>query len=129
MFAHIESAEEFFSKSGPLPPAFNDDRRYPRFYFRSCAEAIIYPIGKSQGVPAAPFFVVTCDLSRAGVSILHVAQLFPGQRLALTLNGQPPRLVQVVWCRKWDATRYLAGCRFVKEKLPAESASALSFNS
>jgi PilZ domain-containing protein len=117
-----ESIEEFFSKSGPLPPAFDEDRRFPRFYFRTCAEAMIFPINKKQEAPAAPLFVVTSDLSRAGVSIIHVAQLFPGQRLTLILNGQPPRPAEVVWCRKWDQGRYLVGCRFVK----GESASELS---
>src|SRR5437773_9249666 len=115
-----ESAEEFFSKSGPLPPTFDDGRRYPRFYFRTCAEATIYSIGGKKDAIGGPFYVLTCDLSRAGVSILHTAQLFPGQRLELVLNGEAPRQVQVVWCRRWEEGRYLVGCRFVNDEAQAE---------
>lgn len=120
MATRNESAEDFFSKSGPLPPSFDDDRRYPRFYFRTCAEATIYPIGRKDDPTAGSFFVVTCDLSRAGVSLLHSAQLFPGQRIDLVLNGEPPRQVRVIWCRRWEDGRYLAGCRFVTPEAPAE---------
>jgi len=122
MSPKVETADEFFAKSGPLPPAFDDDRRYPRFYFRTCAEATIYPLGSKKDASPESFFVVTCDLSRAGVSILHTAQLFPGQRLGLVLNGQPPRPLKVIWCRKCDDGRYLVGCRFIDEELPVAEA-------
>jgi hypothetical protein len=120
MGANVESVEDFFSKSGPLPPELDEDRRFPRFYFRTCAEALIYPKDGKRDPPAAPVFVVTCDLSRLGVSLLHTARLFPGQRLDLILNGEPPRPAEVVWCRRWEDERFLVGCRFVKENLPAK---------
>src|SRR2546423_1452367 len=54
MASNVESADEFFSKAGPMPPVFDDGRRYPRFYFRTCAEATIYPIGGKKDAPAGP---------------------------------------------------------------------------
>ena len=110
----VESVDDFFHKAGPLPTKFNDMRRYPRFYFRSCAEATIYPLpGRAEMAPTQ-HFLVTCDLSRGGVSLIHKDQLFPGQRLDIILNGQPPRSAEVVWCRRLAPARYAIGCRFSK---------------
>jgi len=110
-----EPAAEFFAKTGPLPASFDEIRRHPRFYFRACAEAVIHPLGK-RGDAAAPVpcFVLTRDLSRSGMSLLHNAQLFPGQRIDVTLNGEAPRAVEVVWCQRLANKRYVAGCRFLK---------------
>ena len=105
--------EEFFNKAGPLPVSFDDVRRFPRFYFRTVAEATIHPIGKSQ--QPSQCFLLTRDLSRSGLSLLHNAQLFPGQRLEITLNGQEPRLVTVVWCKRQSLGNYLIGCKFVSQ--------------
>jgi hypothetical protein len=108
-----EAAADFFAKSGPLPPSFDDVRRHPRFYFRTCAEVTIRPLGK-QKAPPAQCFVLTRDLSRSGLSLLHCEQLFPGQRIDVTLNGQPPRAVEVVWCYRQAKKTFVVGCRFLK---------------
>jgi hypothetical protein len=110
----VEGADDFFEKQGPLPTALNEVRRFPRFYFRSCAEATIYPLGGRQAPEPAQCFVLTCDLSRSGISLLHNRQLFPGQRIDIILSGQPPRPVEVVWCRRLAPGRYAVGCRFRK---------------
>jgi hypothetical protein len=110
----VESVDDFFGKGGPLPTSFNDVRRFPRFYFRTCAEAIIYPFCDRQSPAPVQCFVLTCDLSRSGLSLLHSKQLFPGQRVDIILNGEPPRLVEVVWCRRLANHRYAVGCRFRK---------------
>jgi hypothetical protein len=122
----VESADDFFAKEGPAPTSYNEVRRFPRFFFRSCAEAIIYPLGgrKSSNAEAsgpAQCFVLTCDLSRSGLSLLHSGQLFPGQKIDIILNGEAPRLLEVVWCRRLADSRYAVGCRFRK----AEANSAV----
>jgi PilZ domain-containing protein len=109
----VESDHEFFELSGPLPTAWDENRRYPRFYFRTCAEAIIHPLRGGQDSTAAPCFLLTRDISRGGVGLVHSQQLFPGQRLDVVLNGELPRPVEVVWCRRWTHGRYVVGCRFV----------------
>ena len=38
---------------------------------------------------------------------------FPGQKLEVILNADAPRLVEVVWCRRWSHNRYAIGCRFL----------------
>ena len=110
----IESVDDFFAKQGPLPSKYDDSRRFPRFYFRTCAEALIYPAAGRQTPASAHCYVLTRDLSRSGLSLLHNAQLFPGQRIDIILNGEPPRLIEVVWCRRIADGRYSAGCRFCK---------------
>src|SRR5262245_33453972 len=86
----VESIDDFWDKSGPMPTGPSDIRRFPRFYFRSCAEALVYPLG-APGQEPAHHFMATSDLSRGGVSLLHKDQLFPGQRLDVILNGEAPR--------------------------------------
>jgi hypothetical protein len=106
----VEPIDEFFEKSGLLPITPDDVRRFPRFYFRSCAEATIYPLRPNQ--PTTQCFVLTRDLSRCGLSLLHNAQLFPTQRIDVVLDGRPPKSLEVVWCHRLDENMYLVGCRF-----------------
>jgi hypothetical protein len=108
----VESVDDFFTKEGPVPTCFDDVRRFPRFYFRSCAEAVIYPLSIKQEATPAQCFVLTCDISRSGLSLLHSVQLFPGQKVDIILNGDPPRPLEVVWCRRLADHRYAVGCRF-----------------
>ena len=110
----IESIDDFFDKTGPLPPTFDDARRFPRFYYRSCAEIAVHPFCGRQATAAVHCFVLTRDLSRSGLSLLHNEQLFPSQRIDLILNGAPPRTAEVVWCRRMGDQRYAVGCRFSK---------------
>jgi hypothetical protein len=112
-----EPVSEFFAKSGPLPSSYDEVRRHPRFYFRTCAEAKIRPVGKRAANSGdGECFVLTRDVSRSGLSLLHNQQLFPGQRLDITLNGEAPRTVEVVWCQRMAPRSYLAGCRFIKDE-------------
>lgn len=117
---HDEPAEEFFAKTGPLPASFDEIRRHPRFYYRACATVIIHPLGKQQS-KSAECFVLTRDLSRSGMSLHHTAQLFPGQRLDISLNAEPPRPLEVVWCQRLAAKSYVIGCRFLKKEDEAKT--------
>ena len=107
-----ESLEEFFAKSGPLPVSLKDVRRFPRFYFRSAADAVIHPL--RPGAEPTRCVVLTRDLSRNGLSLLHDAQLFPGQKVEVTLTEGPPRFLEVARCQRLEKDRYLVGCRFKK---------------
>jgi len=108
----VEPIDSFFDKSGPLPPTSDDVRQYARFYYRSCAEATIYPLAAGSQQAPVRQVVLTRDLSRSGLSLLCNAQLFPGQRVDVVLDGQPPRAMQVAWCRRLSPQLYAAGCRF-----------------
>lgn len=112
----LESDHEFFELTGPLPTAWDEHRRFPRFYFRSCAELIIHPLRGERDPEAPPSFVLTRDLSRGGMSLIHTEQLFPTQRVEIILNGKAPRPMEVLWCRRWTHGRYVLGCRFIVEE-------------
>ena len=114
MLPDCESADEFFSKVGPLPTGQDDIRRFPRYYFRSCAKAkILPPPGSPQSAPAFRF-ILTRDLSRSGMGILLTEQLFPGQRMEITLSGQTSRWIEVMWCRRIDDEGFVCGCKFIR---------------
>jgi hypothetical protein len=106
----LQPPPDFFDRSGPLPPSFDDVRRFPRFYCRSITEATIHPLRKGQAPTTCT--ILTRDLSRSGLSLVHEKQLFPGQLVELKLNGQP-RQLEVVWCKRQELGSYLIGCRFV----------------
>ena len=108
----VETMDDFWDKSGPMPTGPSDVRRFPRFYFRSCAEALVYSLENGEPEPAH-HFLATSNLSRGGVSLLHKNQLYPGQRLDVILNGEPARRTEVVWCKRLASARYVVGCRFV----------------
>jgi hypothetical protein len=110
----VESPADFFAMTGALPASLHDVRRYPRFFYRSVGEATIYPVSNKE-LPKH-CFVVTRDLSRGGVGLLHNEQLFPGQRLDITLNGEVPRPAEVQWCKRHSWGLYAVGCRFVKAR-------------
>jgi hypothetical protein len=89
-----------------------DIREFPRFPFRGRAKAIVLPLEPTD--EALESEVITTDVSRGGLSLLHRKQLYPGQQIVLVLNNAQ-RLVEVCWCcRVWPGL-YSAGCRFVSE--------------
>jgi hypothetical protein len=87
-----------------------EDRRFPRFAFRGRARAIVFPM-RPEAEPV-DCEVMTTDVSRGGLSLVHRKQLFPGQQILLVLNDITS-LVEVRWCCRAWAGLYAAGCSFV----------------
>ena len=116
----VDPQSEFFTKSGPLPTAWEEVRRFPRFYYRARVQAVIHPLPGGQRGEAVKCCLLARDISRGGINVLHCEQLFPGQRIDITLNEATPRSVEVLWCRRLANRCYAIGCRFFK----AESGAA-----
>jgi hypothetical protein len=114
--AYVESDTEFH-RQARQPPRWDDGRRYPRFPFRARVEATILPLEGNEGQGPEQCAMLTRDLSRGGINLLHSDQLFPGQRIEIFLNGMQ-RCVEVRWCRRLANRCYSAGCRFVARKMP-----------
>lgn len=96
-----------------LPGDYRDERQFPRFPFRGRAQAIVFapPTGPANAT-THDSEVMTSDLSRGGLSILHRSELIPGQQLMLMLNDTT-QFVEVRWCcRVWDGL-FAAGCQFL----------------
>ena len=111
--AAVESDADFFAKAGPLPTAWDEARRFPRFYYRARVQAVIHPF---RGAPQPPVqcSLLARDLSRGGMNLLYTEQLYPGQRIDLTLIDGVQRTVEVCWCRRVAHRCYSVGCRFAK---------------
>jgi hypothetical protein len=116
----IESENEFFEKSGPLPTAWNEVRRFPRFYLRTIAKARVFPPPANPDQTPKECRILTCDLSRGGLAFLYKALLFPGQRVDVTLHDGAERTLEVLWCRRIGNGCYWAGGRFTKGEQHAD---------
>jgi hypothetical protein len=114
--APIDLTSDFFAKSGPVPTAWHEARRFPRFYYRARVPTTIHPFG---GRPAVSCTMLARDLSRGGMNLLYTEQLFPGQRMDVTLRDGAQRLLEIVWCRRLANRCYSLGCRFVKPADPS----------
>jgi len=92
---------------------FADTRAHDRLKFEGTALATIYPReGQTRRQPVE-CIVSTRDLSRTGIGIMHVEQLYPRQ--VIVLNAVGKLLVgEVRWCRRVSSDFYVVGCRLVK---------------
>lgn len=109
----VESDNEFFAKAGPLPVHWDDVRRYPRFYYRSRVQATVYPLKNDPKAMPTTCMLLTRDLSRGGINLLHTQQLFPGQLVEFALSDGVIRKVKIAWCRKVANRCYSLGAQFV----------------
>lgn len=119
----LEADADFFAKSGPLPTAYDEDRRFPRFYYRARVQAAIHPLG-AAGQPPVQCSLLARDLSRGGMNLIHSEQVYPGQRIDLVLTDGSGRSVEVMWCRRAAHRCYSIGCRFIKQSVGEENGSA-----
>ena|SRR5688572_3969481 len=90
----------------------NKEREHSRIPFRGRAAAVVFPPPSSPKSEAVESEVVTTDISRGGLSLLHRRELEPGQQVLLSLS-RGTCTVEVCWCcRVWSGL-YIAGCKFV----------------
>lgn len=108
----IESDADFV-ESARSGPGQTDNRAYPRYSFRGRAQAVVFsPPGGREADPKE-YEVITTDVGRGGLSLLHRTQLYPGQQVLLLLSSGSQRLIEICWCcRVWPGL-YSAGCKFI----------------
>ena len=87
-----DNRDEYFTKQGMLPPVDEDRRRFARKHYRTKAILEIRPTLPWLSREQAIFAVYTRDISRAGISFLHTAQLYPGETCRLWL---PDRRIRI----------------------------------
>jgi hypothetical protein len=93
---------DFFQKSGPIATQFPEHRQHLRFFLRTAAAIVV-----ESTLPAFPRAedserVFTKDISRAAIAFLHGEQLFPGERVRVTLANGQQRETKVSRCRRID---------------------------
>jgi hypothetical protein len=92
-------------------PTGSEDRRHPRFYFRTLATATIYPPTGQEEKGPHTCYVLTRDLSRGGISILHPVPLFQSQRVDLEFPTGQKLSVEIKWIRRLEQNCFVLGCR------------------
>ena len=105
----IDALFETPEKSTPAHPA--TEREYSRIPFHGRAAVVIFSPPSASKTEPVESEVVTTDISRGGLSLLHRRELEPGQQVLLSLS-RGTCTVEVCWCcRVWPGL-YIAGCRF-----------------
>jgi hypothetical protein len=112
--ALLEAHDDVFAQAHAPRSRWDEARRFPRFEVRSEIEATIYPREASSDQEPTRTSVMMRDLSRGGMNVLYVEQLYPGQRIDVVLHNGARRAVEVIWCRRMAHRCYTIGCRFVK---------------
>ena len=92
-------------------PTGSEGRRHPRYYFRTLATATIYPPAGQEEKGPYTCYVLTRDLSRGGVSILHPVPLFQSQRIDLEFPTGQKMSLEIQWMRRLDQNCFVLGCR------------------
>ena len=108
--SELVEGETDLQESSAFGQPIRDARAVPRFPFRGRATALVFDPEATKEPEESE--VLTTDVSRVGLSLLHRKQLYPGQQILLVLNGAS-RLVEVRWCcRVWPGL-YSVGCKFL----------------
>jgi hypothetical protein len=107
---HIETDTEFQAPPAEAAKKWDELRRFPRYPVQATIDATIYPLDSSW--PPVRCEMMTRDLSRGGINLLHSEQLYPGQKIDIVVDSSSRR-VEVVWCRRITNRCFSAGCRFV----------------
>ncbi len=103
----------FFDKRGAVPAQLDDQRRFPRFYFRTTAGLTYVASLPNLERPTGSFRVFVKDISRGSAAFLHGEQLFPRERVKLLLIDGVERLLEVTRCRRIQANCFEVGAQFV----------------
>jgi len=86
-------------------------RRFERYDFRALATATIHPVRPTEKLQVC--YVMTRDLSRGGLSILHPVPLAKNQQIDVELSDGRRFTLAVQWTKRLDLRCYCMGCRFV----------------
>jgi hypothetical protein len=112
-----EDWSDYFSRTGPVPSGPGEQRRHPRFYFRTQVgfndSGTIYdrPVQFSQAV-------VVKDVSRSGMAFLHRTPIDSGKRVQVLLPDGSIRGLEIQRCEQVNADCWSIGAEFV-QKAPA----------
>ncbi len=92
------------AKTGPLPPAEPERRRFTRFYL--WRRAILQREGQRLAGYAK-------DVSKSGIRVICPVQLFPGDEVRVTLENGPTVEISVCRCRRLADDCYECGAEFI----------------
>jgi hypothetical protein len=91
-----------------------ENRKFRRHEFRTLAIATIHPPTGREHEPVQMCFVLTRNVSRGGICILHPTPLFLSQRIDLELPDRRKFTLAIRWVIRMEHGRYVIGCRFAE---------------
>jgi hypothetical protein len=103
---HLESSEPAEGEGRP------ENRKFRRHDFRTLAIATIYPPKGREQDPVQMCYVLTRNVSRGGICILHPTPLFQTQRIDLELSDGRKFSLAIRWVERMEHGRYIIGCCF-----------------
>src|SRR3954466_6584897 len=109
--SHAETAELSGSEVLEGQP---DNRKFRRHDFRTLAIATIYPPKGRESEPPHMCYVLTRNVSRGGICLLHPTPLFHSQRVDLELPDGRKFTLAIRWVTRMEHGRYVIGCRFAE---------------
>jgi hypothetical protein len=109
--SHVALPADFFEKQGAVGTHWEDWRQFPRFYCRTAAALEVESTLPAMPRPRQAQRVYVSDVSRVSIAILHSEQLFPGERLRLTLLDGITRPMHVARCRRIAVNCYEIAAR------------------
>jgi PilZ domain len=108
---HTELAELPCAES---PEGQPESRKFRRHDFRMLAIATIHPPQGRENERPYMCFVLTRNVSRGGICILHPTPLFHSQRIDLELSDGRKFMLAIRWVTRMKHGRYVIGCRFAE---------------
>lgn len=114
-----EQWADFFARTGPLPPSFEDHRRFRRFYLRRQAALRCQSTLPGLERPAKTDRVFLKDVSRAGVALIHSEQLFPRENIELLMIDGSVLAATVIRCIRHRQRCYEVAAVFNHAEEPA----------
>ena len=105
--------KEFFAARGAAQALQDDKRRFSRNCLRVVAALQHRPSLPALPRPVQWYKVVTCDISRNGIRLLHSVQLYPMEQFSLVLPDGNYRFVEVIHCRRLVDRCYEIGASFI----------------
>jgi hypothetical protein len=103
--AHLpERLKQYFEPRGALPIHPDSRRAYSRFYLRS--KAIVLRQDAVLGV-------YTVDASRKGIRFLSPVQLYPKERVRISLPKTKDFQIEIARCRRIEDFCYECGATFI----------------
>lgn len=107
-----DSHQHLLAKTGPTPPHAGDGRRFARRYAIAKAVLEYQPSLPALKRENEKHCVLVLDLSRGGLRFFHSEQVFPGERLIVTLTEDKRLPIEIAWCQRVSPQCYQVGARF-----------------
>jgi hypothetical protein len=111
---------DYFEYSGPVPSSRADNRRFPRYYFRTKAGLSVLPLQPTRFDQFQQATYIK-DLSRSGRAFLHREALSAGEVVNFLLPNGSIRAVSVSRCKRISERCFEIAGDFVKQALTEQS--------